>query len=130
VEGPLTSPRLLVDAMNVIGSRPDGWWRDRPAAMSRLLRNLRRHAERSGDDVTVVYDGRQRELGDPGPVNVAFAPGGRDAADREIARRVEADADPRSMVVVTSDSELADRVRAAGAGVEGAGLFRRRLDRH
>ena len=103
MEGPLTSPRLLVDAMNVIGSRPDGWWRDRPAAMSRLLRNLRRHAERSGDDVTVVYDGRQRELGDPGPVNVAFAPGGRDAADR---------------------------VRAAGAGVEGAGLFRRRLDRH
>ncbi|MBM3141325.1 MAG: NTP pyrophosphohydrolase, partial [Chloroflexi bacterium] len=34
--------RLIVDAMNVIGSRPDGWWRDRPGAARRLVRALAR----------------------------------------------------------------------------------------
>ncbi len=53
---------------------------------------------------------------------------GRNAADHAIAQRVEADADPGSIRVVTSDRELADRVRAAGADVEGAGRFRERLD--
>ena len=53
---------------------------------------------------------------------------GRDAADDEIARRVEADADPAGLTVVTSDATLAARVRRAGAHAEGAGAFRRRLD--
>ena len=52
---------------------------------------------------------------------------GRDAADDTIAARVEADADPSSIVVVTSDAGLAARVRAAGGEVEGAGGFRERL---
>ena len=32
--------RLIVDGMNVLGSRPDGWWHDRPAAMAGLTRRL------------------------------------------------------------------------------------------
>jgi uncharacterized protein YaiI (UPF0178 family) len=59
---------------------------------------------------------------------VAIAPRrGRDAADDEIARRVAADPDPRSIRVVTSDAALAGRAREHGAEVEGAGSFRRRL---
>jgi predicted RNA-binding protein with PIN domain len=122
--------RWLVDGMNVIGSRPDGWWKDRTGAMARLVGELERWAaeEAGGDDVTVVFDGRPRDVGAPEHVAVAFAPGGRDAADDEIARRVAADPEPGSLTVVTSDRELADRVRAAGAAVEGVNAFRARLE--
>ena len=76
--------------------------------------------------MTVVYDGRERELAaEPGPVGVGFAPGGRNAADDEIARRVAADREPRGITVVTSDGALAQRVQESGAEVVGAGAFRR-----
>jgi predicted RNA-binding protein with PIN domain len=115
--------------MNVVGSRPDGWWRDRPGAMRALTGRLADFAAESGDPVAVVFDGRPFELEQPGGVEVSFAPTrGRNAADDEIARRVEADADPRTLTVVTSDRELAERVREHGADVLGAGPFRRRLD--
>src|SRR5687767_15566448 len=39
--------RLVVDAMNVIGSRPTGWWRDRQGAMARLVDELSGYAARS-----------------------------------------------------------------------------------
>jgi uncharacterized protein YaiI (UPF0178 family) len=79
------------------------------------------------DAVTIVFDGRPRDVGAPQHVAIAFAPGGRDAADDEIARRVAADPDPASLTVVTSDRELADRVRAAGAAVVSSKGFRARL---
>jgi predicted RNA-binding protein with PIN domain len=120
--------RWLVDGMNVIGSRPTGWWRDRPKAMRELLEDLRDFAERTGGEVTVVFDGRPRELTEPGAVTVLFAPGGRNAADHEIARLVAEDESPRELQVVTSDGELSERVREHGAEVVGAGSFRRRLD--
>lgn len=120
--------RWLVDGMNVIGTRPDGWWRDRGGAMARLTADLDAWAaERPDDAVAVVFDGRPRDVGVPARVDVAFAPGGRDAADDAIARRVDDDADPGSLTVVTSDRELVARVRAAGADVEGARAFRARL---
>jgi predicted RNA-binding protein with PIN domain len=119
--------RWLIDGMNVIGARPDGWWRDRTKAMARLVARADRWAP-DGDDVTVVLDGRPRDVGTPARVTVAFAPGGRDAADDEIARRVAADPDPASLTVVTSDRALADRVTAHGAAVQAAGGFRERLD--
>jgi hypothetical protein len=116
--------RWVVDGMNVIGSRPDGWWRDRRAAMRRLVDELGRLA----DPVTVVLDGRPFDL-DGGPVEVRFASRrGPDAADDDIAALVAADPDPGDLRVVTSDSALESRVRAHGAAVEGAGSFRRRLD--
>jgi len=115
--------RLLVDGNNVIGARPDGWWRDRAAAMARLVARL----EALDDEVAVVFDGRERDVG-ARRVAVTFAGGCRNAADAEIARRVLADPDPAGLAVVTSDKELAERVAAAGAAVVGAGAFRRRLD--
>lgn len=121
--------RWIVDASNVIGSRPDGWWRDREGATRRLLDDLRAFAA-DGEDVTAVLDAGPAELaGREGTLEVAIAPRrGRDAADDEIARRVAADPDPGSLRVVTSDRVLAARVRGHGAQVEGAGAFRRRLD--
>ena len=97
--------RWLVDGMNVIGSRPDGWWRDREAAKRRLLEEL----EGLEGEVSVVFD--EKGL----------------VADDEIVARVAADPDPASLTVVTSDAELQRRVREHGASVEGAGSFRRRL---
>src|SRR5436190_2005712 len=43
--------------MNVIGSRPDGWWRNRHAAMVRLVDLLERWAAAAGEDVTVMFEG-------------------------------------------------------------------------
>jgi uncharacterized protein YaiI (UPF0178 family) len=114
--------RWLVDAMNVIGSRPDGWWRDREGAARRLIEALRG----LDGEVTVVLDAGPPELaGRDGAFEVAIAPRrGRDAADDEIARRLAADPDPASITVVTSDAALAARARELGATVMGAGEFR------
>jgi predicted RNA-binding protein with PIN domain len=120
--------RWIVDGMNVIGSRPTGWWRDRPRAMRELVGELEKFAARSGDEVTVVFDGRPFELGSD-TVDVRFASRrGPNAADDDIARLVERDETPDKLSVVSSDGELARRVRDAGGAVVGAGEFRRRLD--
>ena len=122
--------RLLVDGMNVIGSRPDGWWRDRREAMRRLVEQLADRAGATGDEVTVVLDGRPFELGrSAGPVAVRFAPGGRNAGDDEIVRIVEGDAAPGTIRIATSDRDLVARVRALGASVIPAGELRAELDR-
>ena len=117
--------RWLVDASNVIGARPDGWWTDREGAARRLIDALRELDE----PITVVLDAGPAEwAGRDGTLEVAIAPRpGRDAADDEIVRRLERDVDPASVRVVTSDAALAARARRAGASVEGAGAFRRRL---
>ena len=101
--------------MNVIGSRPDGWWRDRRRAMERLTDELEALAEASGDEVAVVFDGRPFPLDGGGRVEVGFAPGGPNAADHAIADWVRDDPEPATLTVVTSDRELEQAVRAAGA---------------
>jgi predicted RNA-binding protein with PIN domain len=117
--------RYLVDGMNVIGSRPDGWWRDRSGAARALAEGLRDWAEQTGSQVTVVFDGRPGPAGEVGgAVTVVFA----GHADDEIARRAAEDPDPGSLLVVTSDAELGRRVTASGAQVTGSGGFRRRLE--
>jgi predicted RNA-binding protein with PIN domain len=120
--------RWLVDASNVIGSRPDGWWRDREGATLRLLDALRSFAGEDDDVVVVLDAGPDSWAGREGSVEVAIAPRrGRNAADDEIARRLDEDADPASIRVVTSDGELAARARARGASVVGARAFRQLL---
>jgi nicotinic acid mononucleotide adenylyltransferase/predicted RNA-binding protein with PIN domain len=124
--------RLIVDGNNVIGSRPDGWWRDRPGAARRLITSLQGLAARSGERISVVLDGRPLADVPKGVHNgvlVAYATrSGRDAADDRIVDEVAKDRDPTSLVVVTSDRGLADRVRTLGATVEGAGSLLARLD--
>jgi nicotinic acid mononucleotide adenylyltransferase/predicted RNA-binding protein with PIN domain len=119
--------RLIVDGNNVIGSRPDGWWRDRAGAARRLIARLQELARRSGDRISVVLDGRPLAdfpEGVHGGVLIAYATrAGRDAADDRIVEEVGRDREPASLVVVTSDRGLATRVRALGASVEGAGTL-------
>jgi len=124
--------RWIVDAMNVIGSRPDGWWRDREGAVRRLHAALAAFARDGGEAIGVVLvldapvPGLQERS--PAGLTVVTAPRPRrNAADDEIARLVEADPDPARLRVATSDATLADRVRRLGASVEGARAFRSRL---
>ena len=125
---------VVVDGMNVIGSRPDGWWRDRDGAVRRLVHQLQQLARTSGDAVTVVLDGRPlRDLpaGMHDGVEVIYARRhGRNAADDRIVELLLEEVDePAAVEVVTSDRDLADRARRAGATVSGAGALLRRLER-
>jgi hypothetical protein len=116
---------LVVDAANVIGSVPDGWWRDRPGAARRLVRRIQAAtADGQLDDVIVVLEGAAR-TGVPagaakgGGVQVVHALG---IGDDTIA----ALAGP-GVTVVTADRGLAERVRAAGGKVVGPGWLLERL---
>jgi predicted RNA-binding protein with PIN domain len=115
--------------MNVIGSRPDGWWRDRAGAIARLVEALDRYAETAAERVTVVLEHEPARPLDPQRVEVVWAErSGPNAADDEIVRRLpEWLAGGEEVTVVTSDRALAERARAAGAAVEGAAGFRRAL---
>jgi predicted RNA-binding protein with PIN domain len=113
---------VVVDGNNVMGSRPDGWWKDRAGATRRLVAQLADWAARSGEHVLVVFDGSPpADLDAPAGVDVRYARRrGRDAADDDIAAFVAEHAEPERLLVVTSDGELARRVRAHGAEVVGA----------
>lgn len=122
----------IVDAMNVIGSRPTGWWRDRGAAVSRLLHATRRLVAATGETVTLVVDGRPPPDvadGEADGVRVVYAKrAGRDAADDRIVELVASDPEPSNLRVVTSDRALQERVRALEAQVVSASEWLRRLD--
>jgi predicted RNA-binding protein with PIN domain len=120
----------LIDGMNVIGTRPDQWWRDRDAAMRRLVDLLERWAANDGEDVIVVFERPPRPPIRSTVIEVTHAPRPKpDAADDEIVRRLKLYPDSAQVRVVTSDRWLADRAWAEGASVEGAESFRTRLER-
>jgi predicted RNA-binding protein with PIN domain len=123
---------LVVDAMNVIGSRPTGWWRDRDAALRELVARLQRLSAADQQPVTVIADGRalaDLPEGVRQGVEVLYATrGGRNAADDRIVEFVASHGDATSLEVVTSDRELAARVAANGARVRGASSLLQRLD--
>ncbi|MDG4664625.1 NYN domain-containing protein [Mycobacterium sp. 236(2023)] len=121
--------RWIVDGMNVIGSRPDGWWRDRHAAMVTLVERLERWAEMEGADVTVVFERPPSPPIESAVVTVAHAPASApNSADHEIVRIVGSDPNPDEIMVATSDRELAGRIRDSGAKVSPAENFRRLID--
>lgn len=117
---------LVIDAANVVGSRPDGWWRDRPGAAKRFVANVRRAVD-AGDvppPVTVVLEGKSRAgaaEGSEGGVDVVHAPGDGDDTIVQVA------SEHSEALVVTADRELAARVRSAGAEVVGPTWLRDRL---
>jgi nucleotide-binding universal stress UspA family protein len=103
---------LVIDAANVIGSRPTGWWRDRPGAARVFTERARATvtAGRLGPAVTIVVEGRARAGADAADVNgveVVHAPG---EGDNTIAALAEAN---QAVIVVTANRELAERVRGA-----------------
>jgi predicted RNA-binding protein with PIN domain len=118
----MPDPLLVVDGNNVMGSRPDGWWRDRAGAARRLVEQIGEWAAGAERDVLVFFDGAPPDgMVEPPRVQVRFARrGGRDAADDDIAAFVAADPEPERLRVVTSDAALARRVRAHGAEAIGA----------
>lgn len=121
--------RWLVDGMNVIGTRPDAWWKDRHGAMVRLVSLLERWVASSGADVTVVFEQPPRPPISSSVIEVAHAPRPRrDSADDEIVRLLRDEPQPGSVRVVTSDNWLADRVRAAGGSVEPSDGFRKLIE--
>ena len=82
--------RWIIDGMNVIGTRPDGWWRDRHGAMVNLVDRLERWAAADGEDVSVVFEQPPRPPIRSSVVDVVWARQAHaaDSADDEIVRRL------------------------------------------
>ncbi|HKJ12396.1 MAG TPA: NYN domain-containing protein [Ornithinimicrobium sp.] len=108
---------LIVDAANVVGSRPDGWWRDRAGAARRLLDQLIATEVAAEDEVVLVVEGKAKAgcpAGQEGHVRTVHAPAsGDDAIVEEVAGQVAA-GDGRAVTVVTADRGLMSRVTEAG----------------
>lgn len=117
-------PVVVVDAANVVGSVPDGWWKDRLGAAERLRDRLGGLTVDGADlslggarwfpSVALVVEGKARHLAqDSADVTVVRAEGaGDDAIVAEVERRV---AEGDTVIAVTSDRELQERVAEAGA---------------
>lgn len=109
---------VIVDAANVVGSVPDGWWRDRRGAAERLRDRLARdglpgHA--GPVELVLVVEGAAKGVSSVPGVRVVAAPGSGD--DRIVELVAEARDRPR--LVVTADRELRRRVAELGAEVVG-----------
>jgi uncharacterized protein YaiI (UPF0178 family) len=117
---------LLIDAANVIGSRPTGWWRDRPGAARRFTEQVRTTAREGRLDppITIVLEGQARKGADEAltdGVEVVHATGEGDDTIAALADAGDA------VVVVTADRGLASRVRASGAEVVGPSWLLERI---
>ena len=110
---------LVVDGANVVGSRPDGWWRDRAGAAERLHHAIAA-ADLGYDVVVLVLEGEARRgqpVGADGAIHTVHAQGsGDDAIVEQVRTRSEEGDD---VVVVTADRVLRERVAAAGGSSVG-----------
>jgi predicted metal-dependent HD superfamily phosphohydrolase len=117
---------LVVDGANVVGSRPDGWWRDRSAAARRLSEQLL--AADLDRDVVLVLEGAARRgvpAGAADRLTTVHAPESGDDTIVEVARSGVADGS--DVTVVTADRELRARVEAVGASTVGPSWLLDRL---
>jgi hypothetical protein len=100
-----------------MGSRPDGWWRDRAGAARRLQEQLLA-AALPYDEIVLILEGKARQgipAGRDGRLRTVHAPGsGDDAIVEAVVAEVEI-GDGRDVAVATADRALRDRVKAAGA---------------
>ncbi|MFF2148683.1 NTP pyrophosphohydrolase [Kitasatospora sp. NPDC058190] len=118
-------PLLVVDGANVVGSVPDGWWRDRRGAAERLRDALVPLAARGLPDlpgpleVVLVVEGAARGVTGLPEVRVVAAGGSGDDRIVELVREARTEQPERECLVVTADRELRARVGALGAAVTG-----------
>ena len=119
---------LIVDGANVVGSRPDGWWRDRPGAARRLRASLSR-AETQYDQVILVLEGQAKagvDAGQDADVQTVHAERDGDSAIVDLCRTLVGSG---PTAVVTADRALSDSVRNLGAEVLRPGWLLELLDR-
>lgn len=134
-------PTLVVDAANVVGSRPDGWWRDRAGAAARLVSALGRVSDAgfSGAElgvaadavwprIVVVLEGRARDAVTPSaseaPLCVVHAEGSGDDAIVDVVGGLSG-----PTLVITADRGLTGRIESLGARVLGPRTLLTALDR-
>lgn len=133
---------VVVDAANVVGSRPNGWWKDRSGAAQRLLDSIGSLAARgvaphgllpdlagrssAWPDWVVVVEGQARGAVAPAGIHVVEAPGSGD--DAIVAAASQAGAQGRQVTVVTADRGLRERVVAPGVSVVGPRVLLDLLD--
>ncbi|RIV41384.1 PIN domain-containing protein [Micromonospora radicis] len=122
-------PLLIVDAANVVGSRPDGWWRDRAGATARLRDTLPSVGDQGVPpelpppvEVVLVVEGAARDVPGVDGVRVVAAAGSGDDTIVDLV----AEAADRRRLVVTADRALRERVTALGAEVFGPRWLRDR----
>lgn len=141
-------PTIVVDAANVVGSVPNGWWKDRAGAAARLrddLHGLSVQAKEfalDGDvwfpDVTMVVEGQARAVEDAagGAAGSSVSAGSwvsvvraEASGDDAIVAEVDAAAARgQRVLVVTGDRALQQRVSEAGAvGMRSASWLRERI---
>ena len=131
-------PHIVIDAANVVGSRPDGWWRDRAGASRRLAARIVAALDENaledlgsgilgGDSIVhLVLEGaaaRASGVTEHPRLRIVRAPADGDAVIAALARGLGGD----SVVVVTADRGLRERVQAAGATTVGPGVLWRAL---
>jgi hypothetical protein len=115
-----------------VGSRPDGWWRDRAGAAARLLERIAAalHDGSLHGPVTVVLEGAASRAGRPATrddLRIVTAPAsGDDAVVNEVAKALKYG---KRAAVVTADRGLKERVLRLGARVEAPSRFLHRIDR-
>ena len=125
---------LVVDAANVVGSRPDGWWRDRHGAAERLRDQLAKLAEAGVPDpadpaiswwprIILVVEGKAKHVTGTDGVEVVAADTDGDSKIVEVVAQQKG-----KILVATADRELKGRVEALGASILGPGTLRRQLD--
>jgi hypothetical protein len=125
-------PLVIVDAANVVGSVPDGWWRDRHSAAERLRdalvslknglpegRGAPEWVKDSSLEVVLVVEGAARAVEPVSGVRVEAAPGSGDDRIVELVKRAREETPGRPVLVITADRELRRRVRSLGAQVAG-----------
>jgi predicted RNA-binding protein with PIN domain len=106
---------LVIDAANVVGSRPDGWWKDRPGAARRLHEQVM-VADTTYDRIVLVLEGAAKggvKAGRDGHVRTVHAKGAGD--DTIVAETRDAVAAGHRVTVVTADQLLRALVQGAGA---------------
>ena len=118
--------RVFVDGNNVMGSRPEAWWRDRAGAARRLVTEIIPLALGHGGVWTIVFDGKEPPRMPPSPECIIVVHTGhdrRDGADDRIVEFVHKRSDRAASLVYTSDAKLCTRLKALGTQVVGSGTL-------